>query len=146
MTKKHPKPLVVTGALHAIQWIWGPPNYPPKSLLWIKQLKKCARWVTHPISLSLLLAPFSASAWKIDGDCNDVLPTPCFSSFSASSYHYQPLASISSFSVDDPKATKDCDMLILQERNMIQGSKQIQNSLSPILVQLKQEKYSLWAR
>ena len=31
-------------------------------------------------------------------------------------------------------------MLILQERNMIQGSKQIQISLSPILVQLKQEK------
>ena len=33
-------------------------------------------------------------------------------------------------------------MLILQERNMIQGSKQIQTSLSPILVQLKQEKSS----
>ena len=44
MTKKHPKPLVLTGALHAIQWIWGPPNYPPKSLLWIRQLKKCAWW------------------------------------------------------------------------------------------------------
>ena len=44
MTKKHPKPLVLTGALHAIQWIWGPPNYLPKSLLWIRQLKKCAWW------------------------------------------------------------------------------------------------------
>ena len=33
-------------------------------------------------------------------------------------------------------------MLILQERNMIQGSKQIQTSLSPIMVQLKQEKSS----
>ena len=41
----------------------------------------------NPISLSLLLAPFSASAWKIDVVCNDVLPTSCFSSFSASSYH-----------------------------------------------------------
>ena len=43
MTKKHPKPLVVTGALHAIQWIWGPPNYPPKSLIWLRQLKRGAR-------------------------------------------------------------------------------------------------------
>ena len=42
MTKKHPKPLVLTGALHAIQWIWGPQNHPPKSLLWMRQLKKCA--------------------------------------------------------------------------------------------------------
>ena len=42
MTKKYPKPLVVTGALHAIQWIWGPQNHPPKSVLWMRQLKKCA--------------------------------------------------------------------------------------------------------
>ena len=39
------------------------------------------------ISLSLLLAPFSASAWKNDVDCNDVLPTFCFSLFSASASH-----------------------------------------------------------
>ena len=48
MTKKHPKPLVLTGALHAIQWIWGPQNHPPKSLLWMRQLKKCARQGTRP--------------------------------------------------------------------------------------------------
>ena len=41
----------------------------------------------NPISLSLLLAPFSASAWKIDVVCNDVLPTSCFSLFSDSSSH-----------------------------------------------------------
>ena len=40
--KKHPKHLVVTGALHVIQWIWGPQNHPSKSLLWMRQLKKCA--------------------------------------------------------------------------------------------------------
>ena len=40
--KKHPKHLVVTGALHVIQWIWGPQNHPSKSLLWVRQLKKCA--------------------------------------------------------------------------------------------------------
>ena len=40
----------------------------------------------NPISLSLLLAPFSASAWKIAVVCNDVLPTCCFSSFLASSH------------------------------------------------------------
>ena len=44
--KKHPKHLVVTGALHVIQWIWGPQNHPSKSLLWMRQLKKCARLLT----------------------------------------------------------------------------------------------------
>ena len=32
----------MTGALHAIRWIWGPQNHPPKLLLWMGQLKKCA--------------------------------------------------------------------------------------------------------
>ena len=32
----------MTGALHVIQWIWGPQNHPSKSLLWMRQLKKCA--------------------------------------------------------------------------------------------------------
>ena len=44
--KKHPKHLVVTGALHVIQWIWGPQNHPSKSILWMRQLKKCARLLT----------------------------------------------------------------------------------------------------
>ena len=33
----------MTGALHEIQWIWSPPNYPPKSLFRMRQLKKGAR-------------------------------------------------------------------------------------------------------
>ena len=47
MTKKHPKPLVLTGALHAIQWIWGPPNYPPKSSFWLRQLKRGERHIVQ---------------------------------------------------------------------------------------------------
>ena len=39
------------------------------------------------LSHSLFFSPPSASAWKINVVCNDVLPTFCFSSFSASSSH-----------------------------------------------------------
>ena len=46
--KKHPKPLVVTGALHGNQWIWGPPSFPPKSSFWIRQSKKGA-WIGLPV-------------------------------------------------------------------------------------------------
>ena len=44
--------------------------------------------VLHQSHLTLSSTrPFSASAWKNDVDCNDVLPTFCFSSFSASASH-----------------------------------------------------------
>ena len=46
--KKHPKPLVVTGALHGNQWIWGPPSFPPKSSFWIRQSKK-GSWIGLPV-------------------------------------------------------------------------------------------------
>ena len=63
----------------------------------------------NPISLSLLLAPFSASAWKIDVVCNDVLlclPPASVYSLTPPPTH-QPLTSISCFSVDHLKATEE---------------------------------------
>ena len=48
LTKKHPQPLVVTGAAHAINWhkrVVSFSTFPPKSPFWVRQLKKGARWV-----------------------------------------------------------------------------------------------------
>ena len=48
LTKKHPQPLVVTGAAHATNWhkqVVSLSTFPPKSPFWVRQLKKGARWV-----------------------------------------------------------------------------------------------------
>ena len=94
---------------HLLHLSWNPPltrTPDPLNLLHFPCTTKVAildlrmdTWVTeycifswpltlfNPSSLSLFLPSFTASTWKTAVVCNDVLPTSCFSSFSASSSH-----------------------------------------------------------
>ena len=94
---------------HLLQHSWNPPltgtpdplnllHFPCTAKVAILDVRR-ATWVTEycifswpltlfsPSSLPLFLPSFTASTWKDSVVCNDVLPTSCFSSFSASSSH-----------------------------------------------------------